>query len=220
MAPLLMPAAAVFVLATLGRWVTFALVLKQLSVAACPSAPKQQRKFREAAWRGCLYMLACGWVVKCSLIGDDMPWLRASEHFWKGWPEHEVSSEISSLYALYVGLYTHQLLFLFCDTRSSDFVALVAHHMITLTIVTLSWTAGFTRVGSFVMMCVPPSHHPTPHTHSYTRVRRLAACTCTCSPPCLLSCCEDARVHARDACMAHVPPCVTSARPSARTAFV
>ena len=59
---------------------------------------------------------------------------------------------MNALYALYVGLYIHQLGFLFIDTRSSDFVQLIIHHAITLFIVFASWLVGFTRVGSFTMV--------------------------------------------------------------------
>ena len=59
---------------------------------------------------------------------------------------------MNALYALYVGLYIHQLVFLFIDTRSSDFVQLIIHHAITLFIVFASWLVGFTRVGSFTMV--------------------------------------------------------------------
>jgi len=82
--PLFLPGAVVCLVATVARFITFALILKPFSEVACPGAKeaKQQRKFREAAWRASLYTVACGWAVKVVLLGD-MPWVHESELFWK-----------------------------------------------------------------------------------------------------------------------------------------
>ena len=152
LAPLIGPAAFVFLVATLARFATFALVLKPLSVLASPRDVKLQRKFREAAWRSILYAVACIWAASIMVFGDDLDWMHDSEFFWKEWPNHEVTRDMSSIYELYLGLYVHQVLFLFLDTRTSDFVALIVHHAITLSIVVASWTISFTRVGCFTMV--------------------------------------------------------------------
>lgn len=150
--PLLIPAAIVFVLATLARLVTFALFLKPFAEAACPTDSKLARKFREAAWRSILYAVACGWAIKVMFYGpEELPWMQDSELFWKGWPNHEVTAEMSSIYALYLGLYVHQVVYLFLDTKTSDFPALLAHHFITMSIVVGSWSVSFTRIGAFTM---------------------------------------------------------------------
>ena len=111
-----------------------------------------RRKFSEAAWRALIYAFACAWAARASLLGDEeLPWLGDSELFWKGWPNHEVTAEMSSIYALYLGLYVHQVVYLFLDTKTSDFPALLAHHFITMSIVVGSWSVSFTRIGAFTM---------------------------------------------------------------------
>ena len=152
--PLVGPGVVVFLVATLARFVTFKLILGPIASAACPgvAAEKTRRKFREAAWRSCLYAVACGWACNVLLLGDDLPWMRESELFWKGWPDQIVTRAMVSIYELYLGLYVHQLVFLFLDTRTSDFPALVFHHVVTLSIVVASWSVGFTRVGAFTMV--------------------------------------------------------------------
>lgn len=146
-------AAAVFLLTTLTRMVVFEFVLERLAAVACGSDAKLRRKFREAAWRACIYAAACTFAVSAFVLVEEQPgWLHDSELFWKGWPDHELAPSIQYLYALYFGFYIHQMMFLFIDTRSSDFVALVVHHLITLTICGASWALSFYRIGAFTMV--------------------------------------------------------------------
>ena len=151
--PLFLPGLLVFVFATVARWITFITILGPLSRIASKK-DKDQKKFREAAWRAVLYATACGWAGSVLLFGDDydIGFMNDSELFWKGWPGHEVTPGMASIYQLYLGLYVHLLVFLFLDTKSSDFLALVAHHLITMSIVLGSWRVSFTRVGSFTMV--------------------------------------------------------------------
>jgi len=146
------PAFVVLVAATLLRLAAFRIVLQPLSIASLGPDSKNLRKLQEAAWRCVLYTVACAWAIKLVVFGKQLEWVGDSELFWKGWPNHETTADMKSLYALYLGLYVHQLIFLFVDTRSSDFIALIVHHLITLTIVVASWSIGFTRVGTFTMV--------------------------------------------------------------------
>lgn len=156
-AELMYPAFIVFVAATLARFAAFKLVLQPLSAYAVGAGAKTaRRKFCEAAWRACLYATACGVAVSHLFGGEELPFMSDSYLFWKGYPNQEVTAyeqeAIASIYALYIGLYVHQLIFLFLDLVGSDFVALVVHHCITLSIVTGSWWFRFTRVGVFTMV--------------------------------------------------------------------
>ena len=45
----------------------------------------------------------------------------------------------------------HQVVYLFLDTKTSDFPALLGHHIITMAIVVGSWSVSFTRIGAFTM---------------------------------------------------------------------
>lgn len=152
--PLLWPALALFVAVTIGRFVFMRMLIGPLASAACGDGAadaKARRKFREASWRACLYMIACVWAGNCMLFRD-LDWMSDSRFFWVGWPNQVVTPEMLSVYAVYVAFYVHQLIFLFFDTKSSDFIALLIHHLITLSIVVASWAIGFTRVGSFTMV--------------------------------------------------------------------
>ena len=145
------PAVIIFTVTTLMRLGTAKLLLIPLANVASKDV-KDRRKFVEAAWRAILYAAACIFAVRCIFFGnDEMLWLNDSVHFWKGYP-FEPTDNIRMLYALYTGFYVHQLIFLFLDTKSSDFAALLLHHCVTLTIVVLSWTVKQTRIGAFTMV--------------------------------------------------------------------
>ena len=38
------------------------------------------------------------------------------------------------------------------DVRKKDFMELLVHHLITITLLSLSWTAQFTRIGTLVLI--------------------------------------------------------------------
>ena len=144
-----------FVATTIVRFALMKVLLKPLANAAVgttPAGAKDRKKFVEAAWRAIVYAAACCYALKCTVLGTaEMPWLEDSVHFWMGWP-HDVSDDMLSLYAMYVGFYVHMLVFLFLDVKSSDFYALIIHHCVTLFITLCSWMVMMTRVGSFVMV--------------------------------------------------------------------
>jgi len=136
------------------RYVILSLLLKPLATLACPNNDMTIRKFCEASWRMILYGTACIYGVYTFFFkpSNYSQWLYDSELFWKDWPNHEVTEEMTYLYALYFGLYLHQVIYIFEDTKTTDFLALFFHHIITLVIVLASWNVFFTRVGSFTMI--------------------------------------------------------------------
>ena len=85
------------------------------------------------------------------MLFNEFDWTHDSLYFWKGWPNIDSTAEMQFMYAMYLAFYVHFLILVFLDTRSSDFVALVVHHVITLAITASSWTMRFTQVGCFTM---------------------------------------------------------------------
>jgi len=148
------PALTVFSVMALLRLLAMRLALRPLAAAAVGPAEADARmrvKFIECAWRTVVYAINSAWAFKCLVLAE-VPWLHDSLHFWKGWPEeHVVTPDLLSLYSLYLGIYVHLLFFLFIDVKTSDFPALLAHHMITISIILFSWHFRFIRIGSFVM---------------------------------------------------------------------
>jgi len=155
LADLALPAGIVLVAATLARMIAMRLVLEPLAVWAVGEGSNVEftrTKFVQAAWRTILYATACTLAVKVMFLTEELPWIYDSSLFWIDWPNHELTEGMASVYALYAGFYVHQLVYLFLDVKTSDFVALLVHHIITLGLVVSSFVMKFTRVGLFVML--------------------------------------------------------------------
>ena len=149
--PLLLYSLCVFLAVTLLRPMVFAMLLQPLSdavVGAAPSEQRRRRKLCESAWRACLYSVAAVLAIR------SVEW-RQLLNLWSGWPhDTPVKPEVLTLYAFYIGMYTHQLGFVaYVDTRSSDHGSILLHHCLTLVLCLASWIAGFTRAGTFAMAC-------------------------------------------------------------------
>ena len=115
------------------------------------------QKFIQAAWRAVVHATATGYALSFLFLGgSELTFLSNTTLFWKDWPHQEVSSYeregMFSLYALYIGMYAHHLVLIAVDLVGDDYLALVAHHVTTLSIVLGSWCAGFTRVGACTMV--------------------------------------------------------------------
>lgn len=108
------------------------------------------QRFRETSWRFLFYLLAF-WAGLYVIW--DKPWLWDTKHCWYGYPLQHVSADIWWYYMLELGFYVSLILSLFMDDKRSDFWQMVVHHVATLSLVVMSWTANMVRVGTLVL-CV------------------------------------------------------------------
>jgi len=83
------------------------------------------------------------------------PWFL--QPFEAGWTEPSVIKAyptIDFLYDFYIAFYSHTaLMLIFHDQRRGDFVTMLIHHIITLTLVIGSRVAGYWIIGSVIMCC-------------------------------------------------------------------
>jgi hypothetical protein len=72
--------------------------------------------------------------------------------FLDGFPRQVVEPEISFFYSLQIGWYLHGLYtHFFLDTKKSDFVLMVVHHTVTLSLLYGAFAVGYFRIGMLVM---------------------------------------------------------------------
>jgi hypothetical protein len=82
----------------------------------------------------------------------DKPWLMDVKQCWIGYPYHPIDSSVWWYYMLETGFYYSLLFGSIFDVRRSDFWQLVFHHIITIFLLSISWTINFVRVGTLVLI--------------------------------------------------------------------
>lgn len=115
---------------------------------------KKVNKFKESAWK-CVYFLSAE-IFALSITYNE-PWFTNTRYFWVGpgeqiWPDQKIKLKLKGLYMYATGFYTYSILALiFWETRRSDYVASMAHHIASVILLVMSYIFSFARVGSVVL---------------------------------------------------------------------
>lgn len=115
---------------------------------------KQHVKFKESAWK-CLYFLSASFFALAVIYKES--WFTNTKMFWVGpgeqvWPDQKVKTKLKTFYMYTAGFYMYSILaILFWETRRSDFVVTVMHHVTTVVLIMLSYGLRFSRIGSVVL---------------------------------------------------------------------
>jgi len=110
--------------------------------------PSELKRFRETSWRFMFYVLAF-WLGLYVLW--DKPWLWDTKHFWYAYPMQPMTSDLYWYYMLEMSFYWSLVFSLFMDVKRKDFVENVIHHIVTLSLMVVSWSGNMTRIGTLVM---------------------------------------------------------------------
>ncbi|KAG8193505.1 hypothetical protein JTE90_003717 [Oedothorax gibbosus] len=113
------------------------------------SKPSTLNKFTESAWRFTFYLGAFSYGLY-SLW--DKPWLWDTDHCWYDYPHHSVSDEVWWYYMLELGFYWSLTFSQFMDTKRKDFAQMFVHHIVTILLLTFSWTSNLFRIGTLVLV--------------------------------------------------------------------
>lgn len=107
-------------------------------------------KFVEALWR-CIFYTFFSFVGFFTLyFPERMPWIEptASKYF-NLWPVEPLRRAVQTYYLLELGSYIHQLLW--TDVSRSDSAEMMAHHVITILLIAVSYVYNFMRIGTVIM---------------------------------------------------------------------
>ncbi|KAK8344262.1 hypothetical protein V6Z11_A07G067800 [Gossypium hirsutum] len=111
---------------------------------------KKLNKFKESAWK-CIYFFSSELLSIYVAYGE--PWLTNSRYFWEGpgkqvWPDQKIKLKLKAYYTYAGGFYIYALFALiFWETRRSDFLVTMVHHIATIILIVLSYVCRFARVG-------------------------------------------------------------------------
>lgn len=106
-------------------------------------------RFSESAWRMTFYTFAfCFGLYTLS----DKDWLWDSTACFANYPEHRVGNKEWFYYNIELGFYISLLISQFTDVPKKDFYQMLVHHLVTILLLTFSWTCNFVRIGTLVLV--------------------------------------------------------------------
>ncbi|XP_015926266.1 ceramide synthase 6 [Parasteatoda tepidariorum] len=111
--------------------------------------PSTLNKFTESAWRFTFYLGAFSYGLYALW---DKPWLLDTNFCWYDYPHHSMTNDIWWYYMLELGFYWSLTFSQFLDTKRKDFMQMFVHHIVTILLLTFSWTSNLFRVGSLVLV--------------------------------------------------------------------
>ncbi|GFQ76734.1 ceramide synthase 6 [Trichonephila clavata] len=113
------------------------------------SKPSTLNKFTESAWRFTFYLCAFSYGLYTLW---DKPWLYDTNHCFYDYPHHSVTKDVWCYYMLELGFYWSLTFSQFLDTKRKDFMQMFVHHIVTILLLTFSWTSNLFRIGSLVLV--------------------------------------------------------------------
>jgi hypothetical protein len=79
-------------------------------------------------------------------------WIWPSKLWWDETPSNALSVDLAFFYLAYASRYMAQFVFVLFDPRKSDFLEMQTHHVVTVTLVCLSYAYGMVRIGLIIMV--------------------------------------------------------------------
>ncbi|KAK9811896.1 hypothetical protein WJX72_012030 [[Myrmecia] bisecta] len=144
------------------RWTLHETVFQPVALHLLSDPPHQKgqlipartfnkaQKFCEALWKFLVY--GTFFALGLNAI-HDQPYLRDTSFFWRGWPYQQFGGRLRTLYCVEMAHYLSSVfMLLLWETRRKDFLVMMTHHLATLALIVLSYSADFVRVGSSIMV--------------------------------------------------------------------
>mmetsp|Transcript_40191 Transcript_40191/g.87839 ORF Transcript_40191/g.87839 Transcript_40191/m.87839 type:complete len:648 (-) Transcript_40191:99-2042(-) len=96
-------------------------------------------------------------------IVPSQPWVWPSSNWWKDFTSGShnwMRADMRCFYILYISRYFQALLSVLMEPRRKDFVEMMLHHIVTVTVIFISYIYGWNRVGMVVMVLLDPADVP------------------------------------------------------------
>ncbi|BFZ65385.1 Sphingosine N-acyltransferase lag1 [Saitoella coloradoensis] len=109
---------------------------------------KAQTRFGEQAWTFMYYAVA--WSLGFRLVYNS-DYLTSLHNMWAPYP-NPLPAELKRYYLLQLAFWIHQLIVLHLERARRDHYAMLLHHLITLALMSCSYTVDVTRVGNMILV--------------------------------------------------------------------
>ena len=106
-------------------------------------------KFMECAWQCTYYTFI---FVYGLWVMSGKPWLWDIRYCWYDYPNHSVDSDVWWYYMVSLSFYWSMTFTHFFEIRRKDFWQMFFHHLVTIALITFSWTCNLTRIGTLVLI--------------------------------------------------------------------
>ncbi|XP_069185623.1 ceramide synthase 6 [Procambarus clarkii] len=106
-------------------------------------------KFMECSWQCTYYtfIFLYGLYVMCG-----KPWLWDILYCWYDFPNHSVDDDVWWYYMISLSFYWSMTFTHFFEIKRKDFWQMFFHHLVTIALITFSWTCNLTRIGTLVLI--------------------------------------------------------------------
>lgn len=104
----------------------------------------------EALWRGLFYTAFSILGYMALFNPEPAVWILDSKNHWNNWPNHPISQSILFYYQIELGCYIHQLLW--TEVNRSDSLEMIIHHIVTISLIVISYITNYVRVGSSILL--------------------------------------------------------------------
>ncbi|KAH9972998.1 longevity assurance proteins LAG1/LAC1 [Lactifluus volemus] len=101
-------------------------------------------RFAEQGWQALYYLIQ--WSLGI-YIHFHLP-----SNLWAGYPHVPLAGIVKLYYLMQISVYVHAVLLLNAEARRKDHWQMMAHHVVTITLIVTSYAYNFTRVGCRIMV--------------------------------------------------------------------
>ncbi|CAD6187242.1 unnamed protein product [Caenorhabditis auriculariae] len=134
-------------------FVPLAFFLQKTAAETRVELMEREKKFRrmsECMFRCMYYALAFLYGI-CVISQQEYAY--DLKECWRNWPLHPVPQTLAWYYMTQGGFYISLIISMtWLDAARSDHYQMLAHHFITLSLITISWSMNMVRVGSLVLL--------------------------------------------------------------------
>lgn len=106
-------------------------------------------KFMECAWQCTYYTFIFFYGL---YVMSDKSWLWDIRNCWYEYPNHSVDIDVWWYYMISLSFYWSMTFTHFFEAKRKDFWQMFIHQMVTIALITFSWTCNLTRIGTLVLI--------------------------------------------------------------------
>ncbi|GIY74932.1 ceramide synthase 1 [Caerostris extrusa] len=115
--------------------------------------PTNQAKMPESAWKFVYYLCAWCYALYVVILSGNYKFFQKPSTVWDDWSLNKPPpTDLYLMYMAQCGFYVHSLYAtLFLDTWRKDSLVMMIHHVLTVTLISISYSLRYHNIGSLVL---------------------------------------------------------------------